>query len=243
MQRPVKGTPTFESDLQHMFTAISRRYSLFDHVSTFGADFVWRPRTLWDVDRWLGRAPERVLDIGCGPGDLTYLLATHYPSARIVGMDLTRAMVKVGEDLRDTRATGGRVDFGVADALRLPFPPATFDLVTSAFLLRNLKDLRGGFREMARVLRPAGVLMALDVTEPDSKWIGKFFHAYFDRVVPTLGAAFRNENAYRYLSDSLKVFPSRPRIVGLLRESGFVDARAVPQWFGVVTGFLGHRSQ
>lgn len=242
MQRPVRGSPTFESDVQQMFSAISRRYSLFDHVSTFGADLVWRPRALWDVDRLVDRPPVRVLDIGCGPGDLTYLLATHYPHARIVGMDFTRAMVEVGSTLRGARAAGARVDFGVADALALPFPSSTFDLVTSAFLLRNLKDLRADFAEMARVLRPGGVLMALDVTEPVSPRVGELFHAYFDRVVPTLGAAFRNEGAYRYLSDSLQHFPPRARIVELLGEVGFAGARGVPQWLGMVTGFLGRRS-
>ncbi len=241
MSQPVRGSATFEQDVRSMFSAISQRYSLFDHVSTLGGDFVWRPRALWTVDRMLGRAPQRVLDLGCGPGDLTYLLAHHYPSARVVGADFTRAMVVLGEGARHRRASRERVGFGVADALHLPFRTATFDLVTSAFLLRNLTDLSAGFREMARVLRPGGVLLALDITEPSPAGYRNFFHAYFDRMMPLLGSAFGNEAAYRYLSDSLRHFPPREQVRQKVAAAGLADAHCDPQWFGIVTGFLGRK--
>jgi demethylmenaquinone methyltransferase/2-methoxy-6-polyprenyl-1,4-benzoquinol methylase len=129
--------------------------------------------------------------------------------------------------------------FGVGDALRLPFRSSSFDLVTSGFLLRNLTDLKRGFVEMRRVLRPGGVLLALDLTEPSSQGFGRFFHAYLDKVVPVVGAAFRSEEAYRYLSDSLRTFPPRARVAEMLTEAGFSTVMCRPQWGGVVTGFFG----
>jgi len=237
--RPVRGSPTFEGDVRTMFSAISRRYSLFDHVSTLGGDMIWRSKALWSVDNLLKRSPGRILDIGCGPGDLTFLMSAHYPTSRIVGVDFTRAMVLSGEKARALKPAGGRVGFAVGDALRLPFRSSTFDLVTSAFLLRNLKDLKAGFEEMRRVLRPGGVLLALDLTEPNPSWFKGFFHAYFDKVVPVIGAAFHNELPYTYLSDSLVHFPPREKVMELLRGTGLTDVGCEMQWLGVVTGFLG----
>lgn len=242
MERPVRGSATFERDVQKMFSAIARRYTLFDHLSTGGGDLVWRPRALWTVDRMLDRPPRRILDVGCGPGDFTYLLSSHYRSARVVATDFTWDMVAQGERERGTHARAEAIRFGVADVQRLPFRTGSFDLVTSGFLLRNLSDLGLGFSEMARVLRPGGVMLALDITEPTPAGFRDLFHAYFDRVMPILGAAFWNEQAYRYLSDSLRHFPPREKVREMLLENGFAEGWVDPQWFGVVTGFLGRKT-
>ena len=237
--RPVRGSPTFEGDVQVMFSAISRRYSLFDHVSTLGGDMIWRSKALWSVDNLLGKSPRMILDLGCGPGDMTFLMSSHYPSSRIVGVDFTRAMVVKGERARTSKPAGGRLSFAVGDAQSLPFRSSTFDLVTSAFLLRNLTDLKAAIEEMRRVLKPGGVILALDLTEPKPSWFKGFFHAYFDKVVPAIGAAFHNELPYRYLSDSLAHFPPRDRVMEMLRGTGLTDVSCDLQWLGVVTGFLG----
>ncbi len=223
-----------------MFGAMSPRYSMFDHVSTFGGDFIWRPRALWHADRLLEHPPSRILDVGCGPGDLTLLLPQHYPTAYVVGLDFTREMVERAAGNAAARREG-RATFVRGDALRLPFPDGSFDLVTSAFLLRNLPDLAHGFREMARVLRPGGVLLALDVTEPGPGAFGRFFHAYFDTVVPAIGNAFGFGGASRYLSKSIRQVPPRPQVVTLLSATGFSPALAETQWMGIVTGYFGRR--
>lgn len=240
---PAWGTPTFEEDVRRMFSSIARRYSLFDHVSTFGGDVIWRARSLWRADRLMASPPSRILDIGCGPGDLTFVLSDHYGDAEILGMDFTPGMVLQGEETRRTAGSDTRVGFGVGNALFLPFRDSTFDLVTSAFLLRNLKDLRAGFREMHRVLRPGGVMMALDITDPRPGLFGDLFHAYFDGVVPVLGAAFGNEGAYRYLSSSLRHVPPRSDVVSMLKGTGFEAVMADPQWMGAITSFLGRAAK
>ncbi len=240
MRRPVWGTPTFGRDVQSMFTAISGSYSLFDHVSTFGGDLIWRPRALWGADRLSEGSPRRILDIGCGPGDLTRLLPQHYPGAEVYGLDFTPAMVHRAAGISARRSGPTQpAGFLAGDALHLPFRASTFDMVTSAFLLRNLPDLRAGFAEMRRVLRPGGTFLALDVTEPPPGAFYRFFHAYFDAVVPTLGAAFGNPEAYHYLSTSIRHLPPRKEVVELLGSTGFSPARAEPQWMGIITGFLG----
>ncbi len=236
---PDRGRPEFERDVQRMFTYIVERYDWFDHVASMGNDFLWRPRAFWDLDRFLnGRPVGRALDVGCGTGDLAMLAARRFPSANVVATDFTAAMLAKAD--RRTRGQPGRprVSFARATALRLPFPDATFDLVTNAFVARNLSDLSAALREMHRVLRPGGVLLTLEITEPVGSAFGAIFHAYFDRVVPMMGAAVASAGPYRYLPESLRTLPSRAEFVTLLRASGFPRVEARPQSLGIVTTFL-----
>lgn len=240
---PTRGTEGFERDVRAMFAHIAGQYTFFDHLATFGQDLIWRPRALWDLDRMLTRPAERILDLGCGPGDLTFLLASHYPKARVVAADFTRGMVARAERLRRGSGDGAggrsrRVSFGVADVMRLPFRTGSFDLVTSAFLIRNLPQLIVGLGEMRRVLRPGGVCLALEITEPAPSWFRPFFHAYFDRVMPKLGALFGTEGPYRYLSESLRLFPPREGVLSAFESAGFRFADAHLQSAGSVTTFL-----
>jgi demethylmenaquinone methyltransferase/2-methoxy-6-polyprenyl-1,4-benzoquinol methylase len=236
---PDRNLPTFEHDVRRMFGHIAERYDWFDHVASLGNDFLWRPRALGQLDRFRAPGPLlRVLDIGCGTGDLARLVARRYRHARVVGADFTGPML-ANARRRGLRATEGeRVSLARATALRLPFADGAFDLVTNAFLARNLSDLPRALAEMRRVLRPGGVLLTLEITEPTSPVFGPLFHAYFDQVVPWMGAAVASEGPYRYLPESLRSLPSRSEFVRLIRGAGFGRTAARPQSFGIVTTYL-----
>jgi demethylmenaquinone methyltransferase / 2-methoxy-6-polyprenyl-1,4-benzoquinol methylase len=237
---PDRHLPTFERDVRQMFGHIAERYDWFDHVASLGNDFLWRPRALGQLDRFRTPGPiRRALDIGCGTGDLARQVARRYPAATVVAADFTRPML-LNAQRRGRRATeGARVPLVRATALRLPFPDGTFDLVTNAFLARNLASLPVGLAEMRRVLRPGGTLLTLEITEPTSPGFGALFHAYFDRVVPWMGAAVASEGPYRYLPESLKSLPPRAEFVRALGTAGFGRVVARPQSFGIVTTYLG----
>lgn len=236
---PDRSLPTFERDVRRMFTHIAHGYEWFDHVASLGSDLLWRPRALWDLDRFRRSGPlRRVLDIGCGTGELARLVTRHYAGARVVGADFTRAMLETALASTTTRPEERRLDFARATALRLPFADGTFDLVTNAFVARNLSDLPAAFREVRRVLRPGGVFLTLEITEPDSVLVNRLFHAYFDRVVPWLGSAVGSAGPYRYLPDSLRTLPGRSSFERLLGSSGFPRVVASPQSIGIVTTFL-----
>jgi demethylmenaquinone methyltransferase/2-methoxy-6-polyprenyl-1,4-benzoquinol methylase len=233
---PDRTTPGFERDVRAMFSHIAGGYEAIDHLASLGQDYLWRPLALWAVDRYRhGRPVSRVLDVGCGTGELTRLEAHHYTGSRVAGVDFTAGM------LRRARHRGGmkgHIEYCRGSALVLPVPSGSVDLCSSAFLLRNLADLGRGFREMGRVLRPGGTLLALEITEPENPRFGALFHAYFDRVVPALGAAVGSAGPYRYLPESLRHLPPRQELVQLLSASGLVEPRGVPLSGGAVTAYL-----
>jgi demethylmenaquinone methyltransferase/2-methoxy-6-polyprenyl-1,4-benzoquinol methylase len=236
---PDRTRPTFERDVRQMFGHIAERYDWFDHVASLGNDFLWRPRALGQLDRFRRPGPiRRVLDVGCGTGDLARLVARRYSSAQVVGADFTAPMLANARRRGRRAAEGSRVGLARATALQLPFADGSFDLVTNAFVARNLSDLPRALGEMRRVLRPGGVLLTLEITEPTSPGFGAFFHAYFDQVVPWMGSAVASEGPYRYLPESLRSLPSRAEFVGLLRAAGFPRTVARPQSFGIVTTYL-----
>jgi demethylmenaquinone methyltransferase / 2-methoxy-6-polyprenyl-1,4-benzoquinol methylase len=230
---PDRSQPTFERDLRRMFAHIARGYERFNHLSTFGNDVLWRFRALGQLDRFRAGPVERALDLGCGTGEFARAIARRYPRARVVACDFTHAMLEIGRE-------GGppHPEFAAADAQRLPFASGSFDLITNAFVARNLKDLAGAFAEWKRVLRPGGVALTLDITEPARPALGRLFHAYFDSVVPMLGRSFKSEGPYRYLPESLPRFPARAEVLELLRSAGFARAEARDQSGGIVTTFL-----
>ncbi len=221
-----------------MFTHISGRYELVDHVASLGQDLLWRSRALWAADRFHPSPPRRVLDVGSGTGELARLAARHYPDAFVVASDFTRAMLAEAVRAAPGEAGARRIDYAAATAARLPFADGTFDLVTNAFVLRNLVDLDAGAREFRRVLRPGGTLLTLEITEPRSALVGRLFHAYFDRVVPALGRAVGSAGPYRYLPESLRSLPPPSEIVRRFGAAGFSRTEAHPQSGGTVTTFL-----
>lgn len=236
---PERSTASFERDVRAMFTHIAERYERFDHLASLGNDYLWRPRALWDLDRFRSGSPVRAaLDLGCGTGELARLVARRYPGARVVAADFTPAMLARARVESDGRRERPRLEFARANAMRLPFPDATFDVVTNAFLARNLSDLAAALGEMRRVLRPGGVLLTLEITEPLRPAVARLFHAYFDRVVPTLGGMVHSAGPYRYLPESLRNLPSREEFVRTLLGVGFARAEGRPQSLGIVTTFL-----
>jgi demethylmenaquinone methyltransferase / 2-methoxy-6-polyprenyl-1,4-benzoquinol methylase len=236
---PDRRLPTFERDVRRMFTSIADRYDAFNHLATFGQDFVWRPRAIWELMRFRHAPIRDILDVGCGTGTLARLLAVRFAEARVVAVDFSGQMVHRAEG----RSRGRRsIGFAVANVGRLPFPDATFDVATSAFVARNLADLRAAFAELRRVLRPGGTLLTLEVSEPASASVGRLFHAHFDRAVPILGRAFDREGPYRYLPESLKSFPPTERFLATLSAVGFPRTRVCPMSLGIVTAYLSEAS-
>jgi demethylmenaquinone methyltransferase/2-methoxy-6-polyprenyl-1,4-benzoquinol methylase len=164
-----------------------------------------------------------VVDVACGTGRLSALLAERVgPFGRVVGVDLSEGMIeRARSDYRDVV----QLRFEVGNALSLPFPDGSFDAATIAFGLRNLADFAAGFAEVARVVRPGGRVVCLELTMPRPRIWGRIFQATFRTVAPLLGRLFRAGDAYRYLPTSLEGFPEADDLAQTMRSVGLVDVR------------------
>ncbi|MCI4356520.1 MAG: ubiquinone/menaquinone biosynthesis methyltransferase [Thermoplasmata archaeon] len=241
---PDRAGSTFDREVRAMFSEIADGYETFDHVASLGQDLLWRPRALWALQRFRRGQPEvrRALDIGCGTGELTRQFAREFPAASVVGADFTGPMLAAAARRTRGRRASSRIGFVRASAGGLPFAPATFDVAVSAFVVRNLPNLDAAFRELRRVLRPGGTLLTLEITEPPSRLVAGLFHAYFDSVVPWLGAAIGRAGPYRYLPESLRSLPPRQQMIDRMRGAGFGRVVAIPQSSGIVTTYLAEAS-
>jgi len=201
-----------------MFGRIVPRYDLLNRLMSFGMDRRWR-RVAVAAVRPRGTI---ALDLGTGTGDMAIELRRR-GAARVIAADFSGAMLAAA--LEKASDTDG-IEFALADALRLPFADKTFDVVTNAYLLRNLGDLEAGLGEMARVLRPGGRLACLDMTQPPPGVFGAVYRVYFNRLVPVIAGAISGDvAAYRYLPRSLRGFPDASAMAGLIRGAGLGDVR------------------
>jgi demethylmenaquinone methyltransferase/2-methoxy-6-polyprenyl-1,4-benzoquinol methylase len=208
---------------------VADRYDLLNDVLSLGLHRRWRRAAAESVDI---RHGDLALDIGCGTGALSLLLAE---GTTVVGIDLSHRMLT-----RARERAGPRVKLAQATALRLPFADATFGVVVSAFVLRNLRDLGAALREMARVLEPGGGVALLDITEPRHPALRWAFDLYLRSVAPAVGVLAGSGEAYRYLARSLDQLPPAADVCGSLAAAGFVRCRARPLSGGAVTLFTGH---
>jgi demethylmenaquinone methyltransferase/2-methoxy-6-polyprenyl-1,4-benzoquinol methylase len=205
-----------------MFDRVAGRYDLLNSVMTAGLHHRWRRRA---ADRAELRAGGAALDVCCGTGDLALELARRVaPGGHVVGCDFSEPML----DLAREKATGQGADglrFEWADALRLPYDDGRFDAVTVGFGVRNLSDLDLGLREMRRVLRPGGRLVILEITQPTRPPLSTFYSLWFDRAVPILGKLAGDPQAYSYLPESVRSFPSPPALAEKLDAAGLQQVR------------------
>ncbi|MCU1315976.1 MAG: Demethylmenaquinone methyltransferase [Candidatus Acidoferrum typicum] len=239
---PVKGTrpegAVTEADaskrVREMFTLIAPRYDLLNHLLSFELDRLWRARTARRLQPILDQPDTLVLDLCCGTGDLAFALA-RAGKARIVGADFAHPMlVRAREKCAALAPPPNQsalppMPFFEADALRLPFAGASFDLVTSAFGFRNLANYEAGLREIQRVLKPGGTIAILEFTEPPDGLLGDFYRWYFCKVLPRIGGLISGDrSAYTYLPKSVARFFRPPELAALMSAAGyqFVDYRA-----------------
>lgn len=207
------------TDVRAMFDRIAPRYDLMNRIMSAGRDRAWRRAAAAAADLAAG---DRALDCCTGTGDLAFDLADRVPGGAVVGVDFSERMVARACEKIDAREDVVR--FEVGDVMRLDHGDDSFDAATVAFGIRNVSDLDGGLREMARVVRPGGRVVVLEITVPAH--LQRFYGVWFDRLVPRLGALLgRDADAYRYLPASVRRFPPPPELAARLAGAGLDDVR------------------
>lgn len=215
------------------FARIADRYVLTNHVLSGGADIWWRKVVTSRIRKW---KPKRLLDVASGTGDLALEIQDQCPACEVIATDFCAEMLAHA-------ASRGIAKTLVADALSLPFPDRSFDVVTVAFGLRNMADYPAALREMHRVLRPGGRLLILDFALPDGI-LRTPYRLYLHHVLPRLaGFVTGQRDAYEYLGGSIEAFPSGPGMMRLMETCGFSETDSTPLTFGVVSIYEGTRAQ
>lgn len=244
-----------------MFNSLARRYDTMNRIISLGQDVGWRKRAARfalhasAVQETIeaGRVP-LALDVASGTGDFAFSLARR--GCAVIALDFASEMLNVGlarqkkdRDLRDLIFTLDEFKAappmqGVAwlqgDALYLPFDDNTFDVAVTGFAMRNVTDIGAAFREMARVVRPGGRVVCLEVARPNSALLRLGHRLYTYYLVPLLGRLLAGQaEAYRYLPNSITNFPSPPTLKRIMQQAGLQRVRYKLLTFGVVAIHVG----
>lgn len=214
-----------------MFDRIAGGYDLMNQAMTAGLHHRWRARAADLAEIGPG---SRVLDVATGTGDLAIELAAR--GADVVGSDFSERM------LDQARRKAPRIAFEWGDALELPYEDDSFDAATVGFGARNFSDLDRGVAEMARVVRPGGKVVILEITTPVKPPLSSFFALWFDRVVPMLGALAGDDAAYSYLPSSVKRFPAPEALAAVMAAAGMARIRWILTAGGIIALHVGEVS-
>ena len=221
-----------------LFATIAERYDFITVALSYGQDRRWKRRLIELASPGPGA---RALDLATGTGDLAFALAAR--GARVVGLDITLRMIELACAKNERAAEGARafqasdtVTFLVGDMLALPFPGASFDLVTTGYGLRNVPNLTAAIDEIGRVLAPGGQLLSLDFNRPSNAVVRTAYLAYLTLVGAALGwVLHRDPDTYRYIPASIRQYPGADAVVRMFEAQGFHSVRAYPVLGGLMT--------
>jgi demethylmenaquinone methyltransferase/2-methoxy-6-polyprenyl-1,4-benzoquinol methylase len=208
-------------EVERMFDRIAGPYDMMNRVMTAGLDRRWRELAAEATE--LGNGAN-ALDVCCGTGDLAIALARVVGrGGQVTGLDFSDAMLERAR--RKPRQEGAaEITWVQGDATAMPFPDDAFSAVTIGFGLRNLPDPEAGLRELARVVRPGGKVVVLEITQPPSGPMKPFYGVWFNRVVPAIGKVLDN-SAYSYLPASVRRFPPPDELGRMFWRAGLRDVR------------------
>lgn len=234
------STSAKTEQVRQMFDSIAPAYDFMNRAMTMGIDIWWRRLA---VKRLKRIRPTSILDVATGTGDFAIQLHNTLHPQHITGVDLSQGMLD--EAVRKVKQKGldGAITFEQGDCMALRMKDETFDAVTVAFGVRNFEHLQQGYREMARVLKPGGMLCVLELSTPTHPLIRWFYDLYTLHIIPWLGSLKSGDkSAYRYLPQSIAAVPQGDDMLQLMRNAGLREAKFKRLTLGVCTIYVGVRS-
>lgn len=236
--------PYGESDSRHkseqvraMFDNIAPAYDFMNRAMSFGIDKLWRKKAVSIIKRHGGK---NMLDVATGTGDLAINMGKSMPDARITGIDLSEKMIGCGLAKIRSAKLDDRIQLMQADCLDLPFDDDSFDVITVAYGVRNFEKIQQGYNEMARVMKPGGMLVVIELSTPTSRLVLPFYKLYTRHIIPMLGRIVSKDvRAYTYLPESIAAVPQGHAMLSLMEKAGFKQTRHLPLTFGTCTIYIG----
>ncbi len=210
------------AQVETMFDNIAPTYDQLNHRLSWNIDRGWRRKAIRLLEPYM---PQTMLDIATGTGDFAIMAAQMLQPKRLVGVDISEGMLKVGAEKVERLGLQDVISFEKEDCLNLSYDEGTFDAVTAAFGIRNFADLDRGLQEMCRVLRKDGHLSIVELTTPVSFPMKQLFKVYSHTVLPLYGhLVSKDKQAYKYLVKTIEAFPQGERMVDILKQAGFREA-------------------
>ena len=232
--KPYKNSELGKKEqVTQMFDNISGNYDGLNRVISLGIDVKWRKKVVEIVGQ---NNPKTILDIATGTGDLALLMATSLNPDKVIGLDISEGMLSVGKLKVNKANLSEKIDMVVGDSENMPFEDNTFDAITVSFGVRNFANLDKGIQEIARVLKPTGVLVILETSNPTKFPFKQGYKFYSKAILPIIGKIFSKDKvAYSYLSESANSFPFGEAFNNILLKNGFTYAKDTPVTFGAAT--------
>jgi len=219
-----------------MFDNIAPKYDFLNHFLSFGIDKIWRRKAIRLLMKY---NPANILDVATGTGDFA-IESLKTGAQKVVGVDISEEMLAVGRVKIEKLGLGNRIVLQQGDSEELKFSDNSFDAVTVAFGVRNFENLSKGIDEIFRVLKPGGIVCVLEFSKPRYFPVKQLYTFYSFYILPFLGRLFSNDkSAYRYLPESVEVFPDGEDFLAVLMKSGFTQTIQHRQTFGVATIYTG----
>lgn len=223
-----------------IFNLISGRYDFLNRLLSFGLDIRWRQAMIRHIP---SETTLKVLDLATGTADVVIAALEARPNIySAVGLDMAEEMLKIGRQKIERKDLSKKILLQHADAQGLPFRENTFDVLTIAFGIRNIPDLRKVMMEMYRVAKPGGKTLILEFSIPENIFLRFGYILYLRLFVPVLGFLFSgNYRAYKYLNQTIEQFPYGDRFCKILKQMGFKSVEAYPLLGGVATVYVAQK--
>jgi len=221
--------------VQDIFSNVAKNYNLMNDLMSFGAHHIWK-REL--VDFMNIQKNDKIIDVGSGTGDLIKFILKKKITNNIHSIDLNNEMLKYSKN----RFINKKVKFTKANAEKLPFKNNHFDKYVISFCLRNVTDIKQALKEAYRVLKPGGAFYCLEFSSPETQFIKLIYKNYKNYIIPWIGDKItKNKKAYKYLSESIDLFPNQEKLLNEINKIGFIDNRFINFFNGIVSVHRGFK--
>lgn len=226
---------TDTNHIELMFNDIAPTYDKLNHILSLNVDKSWRRKAVRRVKKAVSSIEKPLLlDVACGTADSTIALAKINDNAKVDGIDISEGMLKIGKDKVEKFGLNDRISFSVSSAENIDFQDDTFDAAMVAFGVRNFSDREMGLKEILRVLKSHGVLVILELSEPQNVIIRWFYNLYFKNILPLIGKCISgNASAYRYLQQTVEKFPMPKEFIAMLKSCGYSEIKHKALTFGL----------
>ncbi|WP_448520150.1 bifunctional demethylmenaquinone methyltransferase/2-methoxy-6-polyprenyl-1,4-benzoquinol methylase UbiE [Rhodoflexus sp.] len=229
-----------KAQVADMFDNISPRYDLLNRILSGGIDIYWRKKA---VRKLAAVRPQLILDIATGTADLAIEALSALKPKKIIGVDISEGMLAFGRKKLEKMGLQDKIELRSGDSEALPFANDTFDAAMVSFGVRNFENLDKGLADICRVLKPGGMLMVLEFSQPTAFPIKQLYEFYSKHILPRIGKTISKDSfAYDYLPESVKAFPYGEEFLQHMRGAGFSDTQCETLTFGISSIYTGKKS-